>query len=222
MIEPFKYGKIIVASTYSPWLADKEFLKYFREIRDYTLVHIIKCYELWTLVNQVKYLKGDMIEVGVWKGGTGALIAKRVQLLNHPATVYLCDTFEGVVKTGIHDPVYKGGEHTVSADYIRELIFKLKIYNTVTLKGIFPDETSYKISLCPIALCHIDVDVYQSAKDVLEWVWPRLLIGGVVVYDDYGGQGTGGVTKHVNEYMDYEDRIIVHNVNGHAIMIKVA
>jgi hypothetical protein len=30
-------------------------------------------------------------------------------------------------------------------------------------------------------LCHCDVDVYESAKGVLDWVWPRLSPGGVVV-----------------------------------------
>ena len=37
--------------------------------------------------------------------------------------------------------------------------------------------------------CDIDVDVFQSAKDILDWIWPRMVIGGVVVYDDYGFKG---------------------------------
>ena len=41
-------------------------------------------------------------------------------------------------------------------------------------------------------LAHIDVDVYQSAADVLDWVWPRLSPGGVVVFDDYGFPATPG------------------------------
>ena len=45
----------------------------------------------------------------------------------------------------------------------------------------------------PIRYCHIDVDVYQSARDVLEWVWGRLCIGAIVVYDDYGFDGCHGV-----------------------------
>ena len=34
-----------------------------------------------------------------------------------------------------------------------------------------------------MALCHIDVDVYQSARDTVEWVEPRLTSGGAIVFD---------------------------------------
>ena len=90
------------------------------------------------------------------------------------------------------------------------------------LKGIFPEDTANKILPNEIfGLCHIDVDVYTSAKDILEWVWDRLIPGGVIVFDDYGFHTCTGVTKLVEEYRYYNDRQIIHNLNGHAIMIKI-
>ena len=53
----------------------------------------------------------DVLEVGVWRGGTGCLLAAKAQSLNRNATVFLCDTFSGVVKAGEIDNFYKGGEH---------------------------------------------------------------------------------------------------------------
>ena len=54
-----------------------------------------------------------MLEVGVGRGGTGALLAKRAQ----GKTTYLCDTFTGVVKASSIDPTYRDGEHAdTSAD----------------------------------------------------------------------------------------------------------
>lgn len=41
------------------------------------------------------------------------------------------------------------------------------------------------------------VDVYQSAKDIVEWAMPRLTRGGVVVFDDYGFRNCEGVTTLV-------------------------
>jgi O-methyltransferase len=64
------------------------------------------------------------------------------------------------------------------------------------------------------------VDVFDSAKGVAEWVWRRLIVGGVVVFDDYGFQSCDGVTAFVNEMKLWPDCIIVHNLNGHAIAIK--
>ena len=47
------------------------------------------------------------------------------------------------------------------------------------------------------------------------------MIGGIVVYDDYGFKGCDGITTHVNEQIQLQDRFVIHNLNGHAIIIKL-
>jgi len=69
-------------------------------------------------------------------------------------------------------------------------------------------------------LCHIDVDTYDSAKDIVEWVWPRLSVGGAVVFDDYGFVRCEGVTKLVNELSSDNDKLFIHNLNGHGLIFK--
>ena len=71
-------------------------------------------------------------------------------------------------------------------------------------------------------LCHIDVDVYDSALHVLEWVWPRMPVGGVVVFDDYGFSSCTGVTQLVNDRMAQRGALTLHNLNGHAVIVKTA
>ncbi len=44
---------------------------------------------------------------------------------------------------------------------------------------------------------------------------------GIVVYDDYGHFACDGITKHVEEQMELEDRIVLYNLNGHAVVIKL-
>ena len=68
--------------------------------------------------------------------------------------------------------------------------------------------------------CHIDVDTYYSTKDCLNWIWERLVKGGVIVFDDYGYSITEGVTKIVNEHKNMKDRFFIYNLTGQAIMIK--
>jgi O-methyltransferase len=41
-----------------------------------------------------------------------------------------------------------------------------------------------------------------------------------MVYDDYGFLGCNGITKFVEEQMSNSDRLIIHNLNGHAVAIK--
>jgi len=217
------YERILPVATYAPWNSSPDFLSTYSLIKDNTLVDRYRCWELWTLVEQAEKANDGMIlEVGVWRGGTGALMAKKALLDGSSARVYLCDTFEGVVKAGSYDTIYKGGEHADASQHIVEdLLQKMDITNARILKGIFPDDTARLIEPdIRFSLCHIDVDVYQSARDVMAWIWERMLPGGIVVYDDYGFKGCGGIAKYVNEQLTERDRLVLHNLNGHAIVIK--
>ena len=55
---------------------------------------------------------------------------------------------------------------------------------------------------------------------MFEWIWERLVVGGIIVYDDYGFQRTVGITRHVEEAKGEDDRVFVYNLNGHGIFIK--
>jgi O-methyltransferase len=140
-----------------------------------------------------------------------------------PVTFYLCDTFQGVVKTGAQDRQYTGGEHAdTSQDLVAALANKLGLSNIKILTGTFPEETGHVVAGLTFRMCHIDVDVYESGREILNWVWPRLVSGGIVVFDDYGFLSTGGITRLVNEERDKPDRVMIHNLNRHAVFVKAA
>jgi O-methyltransferase len=208
-------------STYAPWQSDEEFKRAYDSVRRHTLVDVWRCYELWSLVGELREVPGAILEVGVWRGGTGALMAARAESLGVEDPVYLCDTWRGVVKTGDVDTYYRDGKHDdASREIVAELVGSMGLPNVELLPGVFPDETGGRIADRSFRLCHCDVDVYQSAHDVFEWVWPRLSPGGMVVFDDYGFPACPGVTKFVNEQRLQDDRIVIHNLNGHGLVVK--
>ena len=148
------------------------------------------------------------------------LALERFGLRRH---LYLADTFAGVVKAGPRDDYYKGGEHAdTTLELVEEFLNNLRLTEYTVLSGIFPEESAHLVESDAIALCHIDVDVYQSAKDVVDWVWPRMPVGGIIVYDDYGFYGCEGVTALVNEEAARADRLLIHNLNGHAVIVKTS
>ena len=148
-------------------------------------------------------------------------MARKCQLLGIDADVYLCDTFRGVVKAGPDDGAYTGGEHSdTGKEIVVELCNALKLDRVRILEGIFPDDTGHEVNSCQFRFCHIDVDVYESARDIVDWIWPRLVPGGLIVYDDYGFHDCTGITRFVNEERAKTDRFVIHNLNGHAIVIK--
>jgi O-methyltransferase len=208
-------------STYAPWQSDAEFQRAYRAVKGNTLVDVWRCYELWSLLGELIEIPGALLEVGVWRGGSGALMASRTAGLGIADSVVLCDTWEGVVKTGPLDIYYHDGKHDdTSRETVEALVRKLALTNVELLQGVFPDDTGSNISDRMFRLIHIDVDVYQSAHDVFNWGWPRLSVGGVVVFDDYGCPATPGVTEFVDEQRGSDDRLLLHNLNGHAIVVK--
>src|SRR5438132_11349652 len=75
-------------STYAPWLADDEFQRLYGLVKRNTLVDVWRLYELWTFVDELAEIPGSILEVGVWRGGSGALMAARA------------------ARVGVEDPVF--------------------------------------------------------------------------------------------------------------------
>jgi len=217
-----EHQTIIPLASYAPWNLDSLFVKVYDQCRAHSLVDIYRCYEIWSLVGEsAKLPEGDLLEIGVWRGGTGGVIAAQSAKLMPSTNVFLCDTFSGVVKTGAKDTNYENGMHAdTSPEIVEQLLARLGVTNASLLRGIFPEETGESIQDRRFRFCHIDVDVYQSSRDVCEWLWPRLVSGGLMVFDDYGMRGTEGVQRCVNEWRIRDDLTFIYNLNGHAVLVK--
>lgn len=218
-----QYDLNIPHANYAPWNLDAEFLDVFGKIRQDSFVDKFRCYELWRIVRQSARLHGSLIEVGVWKGGTASVIAMAAKLSGQDCPIYLCENFRGVVKPTAADTHYRGGEHADSSKakighYLGE-VFAIRGFRI--LDGIFPDETGAALTNEQFKFAHIDVDTHKSAGDAFDFIWPRLVAGGCVVFDDYGFSRCDGVAKLVDAMFGLPDRLIVHNLNGHAIVIKL-
>ena len=126
------------------------------------------------------------------------------------------------VSAGEKDTYYKGGEHSnTSVELVRGFLDEMGLAWVELLPGTFPEETGKAVEDLRFALAHIDVDVYQSARDAFQWVWPRLVDGGLVVFDDYGFYGCEGVTEFVNELMEkYPDLPVLPNLSGQSVVVK--
>lgn len=212
---------IVSHASYSPWRNDPDFLAAYERIRNSTLIDIYRCHEIWKQIGQLAHTPGDILEVGVWRGGSSALIALALAHFKIEKKVYAADTFSGVVKAGPHDTRYAGGEHSdCSESDVRHFLSGVSDRVEV-LSGIFPDDfENHPATTARLALTHIDVDTYDSARDVLMNVWPRTSTGGLVIFDDYGFWGCEGITKLVNDE-PLADARSFHNLNGHALLLKI-
>jgi O-methyltransferase len=217
----YAYDNLQLLDVLSPWLVDAEFLAVWRAAAASTLTDIYRSFELYQSVREAAPIAGDILEVGVWRGGSGAVLAAAASRWKPDAKVWLCDTFTGVVKAGAFDDAYRGGEHAdTSRERVAELMRRVGLTNVGILQGIFPDDTADQLGDARIALCHIDVDVYRSAADIVAWLLPRMPSGGLMIFDDYGFSTCPGITRLVDELRGSGAWIYFYNLNKHAVLVK--
>jgi O-methyltransferase len=167
---------------------------------------------LFGLIEAIRYLvhagiKGDVIECGVYKGGS--MMAAALSLLSERAVerdLYLYDTFSGMTEPTDVDVDFHGRRPTstskwaiASEETVREALCStgyppskmhfIKGRVEDTLPGQAPDQ---------ISLLRLDTDWYASTRHELIHLFPRLVPGGVLIVDDYGQYR--GSRKAVDEY----------------------
>jgi O-methyltransferase len=203
----------------APWKTDQKFQELYNSVKDYTLNDIQRLHTLWSLAQQAKGLEGDFIEVGCWKGGTGAIISSALN--NDGSKKILCDTFEGIPRIhGNNDPNYKGGEHSGASKLeVEKLLHKLDIDNFMVMEGIFSNASIYESNIKNIKFAHLDVDTYESTSEIFKVIEGMLIKNSIVVIDDFNIHKAVGIKKFVQE-INLEKYLVINNFVGQAILIK--
>lgn len=161
---------------YSPWLG-ADFARYFAMAAPRSLVTPDRCYVLYTLLKQAMILGGDVVECGVYRGGTAAMMARMITESGTGKKLYLFDTFGGMPKTDAVRDWHKEGDF--SDNSLAEVEAFVGMPETAVFrKGLIPD-TFVGLETLQIAFAHIDVDIYRSILDSIAFIWPRLASGGV-------------------------------------------
>jgi O-methyltransferase len=205
---------------FSPWLGQKEFQRYYDIAAPKTLVSPDRCYVLYTLIRQAIRIDGDIWECGVYKGGTAAMMAAMLKDSCPSKRLYLFDTFEGMPETDADKDLHKKGDFSdTSIEAVTSYIGHEDL--CVVRKGFIP-MTFSGLESARIAFAHIDVDIYKSIIDCLQFIWPRLTFGGFVVFDDYGFPTCPGARTAVDEFFLREACVPLCLPTGQALVFKGA
>jgi len=195
----------------------KELLKTERLYRDK-----VRFYNLWFQVEQLKKNKipGAFAELGVHHGKT----AKAIHLMDEQRTFYLFDTFEGFDQKDL-DQESQNDERFSTKMFADTNIEKVKKYingnnNCVYKPGFFPD-TAKGLENETFAMVHIDADLYAPTIDALQFFYPRLSSGGVIIIHDYN-HNWDGIPKAIDEFMPTiaESLIELPDWQGSGMIVK--
>ena len=137
---------------------------------------------------------GAAVEMGVYQGGCLAAMA----LAAPHRQVIGFDTFEGLPQEAWSEGErHKAGEFSdTSLEAVRRVVDGAP--NVTLVPGVFPG-SAVGINV-EVALAHVDFDFYESTKAAIEWLLPRLVRGGVVLFDDYEWPYCPGVKRAIVEF----------------------
>jgi O-methyltransferase len=156
-------------------------------------------FNLWFQTQRLKRenIRGDFAELGVYKGDTAEIL----HLLDGERKLHLFDTFEGFCEKDLKVEEGEAASYTRHnfADTSLEKVKKrLNGSKFVFHKGYFP-ETAKAVEDVEFALVSMDADLYNPTKAGLEFFYPRLVPGGVIIVHDYNPKWSG-IMKAVNEF----------------------
>ncbi|HKP19354.1 MAG TPA: TylF/MycF/NovP-related O-methyltransferase [Gaiellaceae bacterium] len=163
------------------------------------------------LVGLIDDVRGAIVECGVGAGKSMFLLATMTEGGRHPRTLWGFDSFQGLPAATPEDEAetmtrkLRAGKFAHSEDDVRAYLVsygmdEAKVAERIVLvPGYFPDSFE-QYDGGPIALLHLDVDLYQSYKDCLEFFEPLVVPGGVVAFDEYRSPQWPGAAKSIDEY----------------------
>lgn len=196
------------------WSHIEEFQIQMAEIEDQTLVSKDRCFILYQFAKYSSIKDGDIAEVGVYRGGTGKLIAKTCP----NKTIHLFDTFSGMPKEDqAIDHVREGDFSDTSLKSVQNFLSDCN--NVEFHPGLFPN-TASTVNDRSFCFVHVDVDIYKSVKDCLEFFYDKLVPGGVIIFDDYGWRSCPGVKKAVDEFLIDKDEIPIITTRSQCMLLK--
>lgn len=154
---------------------------------------LINLYDLVQQANALN-LSGDIVECGVWNGGSAAIMGAACQddeTQDKVRNFWLFDSFCGLPQPGVQDG--KRAQDAYFEGWCQGEIEKVtQIFNQLGLSlgqvKIIPgwfDSTLNATDIKKIALLHIDADWYASVKVVFEELYAKVVEGGFIVLDDY-------------------------------------
>ena len=169
-----------------------------------------------------KDIPGDVIECGVYRGGTTVLMALYLKNNRIAKKIYALDSFTGFKEDGVNDEIQRGlvpdqGRTAfifTSVDYVQRKLERLGLRDMIKIvPGYFEDTLDTIMDSFCLAL--IDCDLEKSTEFCLTTLWEKVVKGGYIVVDDYTNPGYPGARMACDRFLSnvsYKQRQVRHGL----------
>ncbi len=171
-----------------------------------------EAYQMLSCARATAKVKGDIAEVGVYRGGSARLMCE----VRGSRALFLFDTFEGLPEAHTGDERFGSGQYAASYEKVRAYLSAFP--NIHLFKGLFP-ATAAAITEKRFSFVHLDVDLYDSTRDSLEFFYPRVNPGGIILIHDY--LWAEGVRRAVQEFCAACPEVILELAGAYCGIVKL-
>jgi hypothetical protein len=163
---------------------------------------------LFDLLERTAAIPGDIAECGVWRGRSLAAMALYLHQQNLGKTVFGFDSFQGFdesvkadLQLGGTDLEAKrvGGFSDTSLALVQHKLDAFRLRNVRLHPGFFHESLARCASKI-FSFVHLDCDIYESYRTCMEFFYPRLSRGGIILFDEYNDPSWPGANRAVDEF----------------------
>jgi O-methyltransferase len=163
------------------------------------------------MIERTRSLSGAIADCGVYKAASTVGMALYMHQHGILKQIYAFDSFEGFEPQSVARDLQLGGaqdedrhERGFSDCTLDEVIAKIRrfrIDNVNVVPGYF-NQSFKTLSLgLTFSFVHLDVNLYDSYRESLEFFYPRVERGGIVLFDEYNDPPWPGCNKAADDFL---------------------
>jgi O-methyltransferase len=176
-------------------------------------------YTVYSLLSSLHWLSGATAECGTYNGSTAYFMALANARSGQNRNLYLFDSFAGLSPPGAEDGTYwRVGDLACTEEVVHRNL--AGFHNVHVYCGWIPSQF-FRVAEHRFCFVHIDVDIYQPTRDSIEFFFPRLGPGGMLVCDDYGFDSCPGARRAMDDFFADKQERIIHLPTGQGLVIKL-
>lgn len=167
-------------------------------------------------------VRGDLVEAGVWRGGVCIFMRALLDIYREPdRRVWVADSFQGMPEST------EAGDRELALDQFNDILavsqkdvegnfrrYGLLDDRVVFLNGWFKD-TLPSAPIEKIAVLRMDADLWSSTTDILNALYARVSVGGIIVVDDYSLPVCAQAVREFRQKKGISDPL--HTINEDAV-----
>lgn len=164
---------------------------------------------LLAMIDRTISIEGDVAECGVFRGATLVPMAVHLKQRGCGKRLLGFDSFEGfdssiLLDIGMNAPDEAckrlGAFGNTSSSTVFAKLRRFGADNVTLIPGYFHDSLP-RCADHRFSFVHLDLGIYQAYKECLEFFYPRMSLGGVILANDYNKPPWPGCKKAVDEFL---------------------